>query len=81
MTAAERQVYDRPEPCGCYAEGYAAAKGKAHFEVWPAWTSRLMPRIRLLVLSGEAGLPVEGHDPTGQDVARAIRPGGGLGLR
>ena len=33
MTAAERQVCDFPEPCGCYAEGYAAGRAKAYFEV------------------------------------------------
>ena len=33
MTAAERPVCDCPEPCGCYAEGYAAGKDKAYFEV------------------------------------------------
>ena len=33
MTAAERQACDCPEPCGCYAEGYAAGKDKAYFEV------------------------------------------------
>ena len=33
MTAAERQACDCPEPCGCYAEGYAAGKDKAFFEV------------------------------------------------
>ena len=33
MTAAERQACDCPEPCGCYAEGYAAGKDKAYFKV------------------------------------------------
>ena len=33
MTAAERQACDCPGPCGCYAEGYAAGKDKAYFEV------------------------------------------------
>ena len=33
MTASERPLCDCPEPCGCYAEGYAAAKDKAYFEV------------------------------------------------
>ena len=32
MTAAERQACDCPGPCG-YAEGYAAGKDKAYFEV------------------------------------------------
>ena len=30
---SDRPVCDCPEPCGCYAEGYAAGKGKAYFEV------------------------------------------------
>ena len=33
MTAGERPLCDCPEPCGCYAEGYAAGKDKAYFEV------------------------------------------------
>ncbi len=33
MTASERPLCDCPEPCGCYAEGYAAGKDKAYFEV------------------------------------------------
>ena len=33
MTDPEHPVCDCPEPCGCYAEGYAAGKDKAYFEV------------------------------------------------
>ncbi len=33
MTATERPLCDCPEPCACYAEGYAAGKEKAFFEV------------------------------------------------
>ena len=33
MTVRERPVCDCPEPCGCYAEGYATGKDKAYFEV------------------------------------------------
>ena len=37
MTSEERPVCDCPEPCACYAEGYAAGhaegKDKAYFEV------------------------------------------------
>ena len=33
MTDAERSLCDCPEPCGCYAEGCAAGKDKAYFEV------------------------------------------------
>ena len=27
------RVCDCPEPCGCYAEGYAQGKDKAYFEM------------------------------------------------
>ena len=33
MTDKERPVCDCPESCGCYAEGYAAGKDKAFFEM------------------------------------------------
>ena len=33
MTGRERPLCDCPEPCACYAEGYAAGKDKAYFEV------------------------------------------------
>ena len=33
MTDSPRPVRDSPEPCACYAEGYAAGKDKAYFEV------------------------------------------------
>ena len=33
MTSQQRQLCDCDEPCACYAEGYAAGKGKAFFEV------------------------------------------------
>ena len=33
MTDSNRPVCDCPEPCGCYAEGYAAGKDKAFFEM------------------------------------------------
>ncbi len=33
MTDEERALCDCPEPCGCYAEGYAAGKEKAYFEI------------------------------------------------
>ena len=33
MTGSERPLCDCPEPCACYAEGYAAGKDKAYFEV------------------------------------------------
>ena len=33
MTDSARPLCDCDEPCGCYAEGYAAGKDKAYFEV------------------------------------------------
>ena len=33
MTGRERPLCDCPEPCACYAEGYAAGRDKAYFEV------------------------------------------------
>ncbi len=33
MTGQERSLCDCPEPCGCYAEGYAAGNDKAFFEM------------------------------------------------
>ena len=33
MTHTKCPLYDCPEPCGCYAEGYAAGKSKAYFEI------------------------------------------------
>ena len=33
MTNRERLLCDCPEPCSCYAEGYAVGKDKAFFEM------------------------------------------------
>ena len=33
MTDRDRPLCDCPEPCACYAEGYAAGKDKAYFEI------------------------------------------------
>ena len=33
MTDSAHTVCDCPEPCACYAEGYAQGKDKAYFEV------------------------------------------------
>ena len=33
MIDTGRPLCDCPEPCGCYAEGYAAGKDKAFFEM------------------------------------------------
>ena len=32
MTDSARPLCDCPEPCACYAEGYAAGRDKAYFE-------------------------------------------------
>ena len=34
MTDRTRFVCDCPEPCYCYAEGYAQGKEKVHFQIW-----------------------------------------------
>ena len=33
MTDSVRPLCDCPDPCACYAKGYAAGKDKAYFEV------------------------------------------------
>ncbi len=33
MTDKERPLCDCPEPCSCYAEGYASGNNKAFFEM------------------------------------------------
>ena len=33
MTDSARPLCDCTEPCACYAEGYAAGKDKAYFEI------------------------------------------------
>ena len=43
MTARERPLCDCPEPCACYAEGYAAGKDKACFEVLASLEGRPTP--------------------------------------
>jgi hypothetical protein len=37
MTESTRPLCDCPEPCTCYAEGYAAGKDKAYFELVEVW--------------------------------------------
>ena len=44
MTAERRRVCDCLEPCCCYAEGYAAGKDKAYFEVLASLTAHLTLR-------------------------------------
>ena len=44
MTDAERLLCDCPEPCGCSAEGYAAGKNKAYFNVLTSLEGPRMPR-------------------------------------
>ena len=77
MTDTDRPLCDCPEPCACYAAG----KDKAYFEVLANLDGRAPRRgLRLPAMPGQAGLPPEGDDVHGQDFARAVRPGGGLGL-
>ena len=80
MTDSARPLCDCPEPCACYAEGYAAGKDKAYFEV-DGQPRRSAPRrgVRLPALPGQAGLPAEGDDPDGQEFPCAFRVGGSLG--
>ena len=80
MTSRGRHVCDRPEPCGRYAVGYAAGRDKADFEVLASLD--VLPHA-----DGCACQPcqvkracLQEPYPAGQDVARAIRPGGGLGV-
>ena len=89
MTDAERSLCDCPEPCACYAEGYAAGKDKAHFEVITSLEGPphdegcacqpCQVKLRLPALPGQAGLRPEDHDADGQELARAVRAGRGLG--
>ncbi len=44
MTDTDRPLCDCPEPCACYAEGYAAGKDKADFEVLVSLQGRPTPR-------------------------------------
>ena len=50
MTAERRRVCDCLEPCCCYAEGYAAGKDKAYFEVLASLTAHLTLRTAVLTL-------------------------------
>ena len=47
MTDSDRPVCDCPEPCACYAEGYAHGKDKAHFEVRMVLDSNHADQLRL----------------------------------
>ena len=80
MTGSPRPLCDCPEPCACYAEGYAAGKDKAYFEVIASLDGPAPRRgLRLPALPGQAGLPEEGDDPDGREFAGAVRVGGGPG--
>ena len=74
MTGKKRTLCDCPEPCACYAEGYAAGKEKAYFEIemalqddthaagcgcQPCRTKRAVLETMLLASSSSA---LEGHD-------------------
>ena len=74
MTDTDRPLCDCPEPCACYAEGYAAGKDKAYFEIemalqddthaascvcQPCRIKRAVLETMLLATSSPA---LEGHD-------------------
>ena len=74
MTDTARPLCDCPEPCGCFAEGYAAGKDKAYFEIemalqetptpascgcQPSQIKRAFLETMLLASSSSA---LEGHD-------------------
>ena len=54
MTDANRPVCDCPEPCGCYAEGYAAGKDKAYFEVEMALRTTPTPPVAAVGPAGSS---------------------------
>ena len=80
MTDPEYPVCDCPEPCACYAEGprRRQRQGLLRGPGQPGGSSPCR-RVRLPALPGEEGLPPEGDDADGQEFARALRAGGGLG--
>ena len=63
MTVRERPLCDCDEPCACYAEGYAAGKDKAYFEVVASLNgARPTPRAAPVSPRRGAGLPPESDD-------------------
>ena len=79
MTDSPRPLCDWPEPCACYAEGYAAGKDKAYFEViasldGPPHAGDCACQPCLV----KRALPEQGDDPDGREFAGAVRHGGGL---
>ena len=81
MTDTDRSLCDCPEPCACYTEGYAAGEGKALLRERDGLSGRYPRRwLRLPALPGRAGLPTEGDDPDGQEIARSLQPGASLGI-
>ena len=76
MTASKRPVCDCPEPCTCYAKGYAAGKDEAYFTIkmaqqetptsascgiQPCQNKRACLR-KAMTLLGSSSLVLEGHD-------------------
>ena len=51
MVDVARPLFDYPEPCSCYAEGYSQGKDKAYFEVLPARWTAPPPGLHLPTLS------------------------------
>ena len=80
MTASPRPLCDCPEPCGCYAEGYAAGKDKAYFEILASLEGP--PHAGGCACQPcqvKRGCLAEGADPDGPELAGTVRAGGGLG--
>ncbi len=55
MTDINRPVCDCPEPCACYAEGYAAGKDKAFFEMEMACRTTPTPPAAAVSPAGSSG--------------------------
>ena len=81
MTATERPLCDCPEPCACYAEGYAAfATIKAYLDVIASLEGP--PHARGCAgqpSPGQPGLPAEGDDSDRQKLTLDLRIGGAPG--
>ena len=70
MTDSLWPLCDSPDPCTCYADGYAAGKDQGVLRS-DSQPRRPAPRrgLGLPTLPGEAGLREEGDDPDGQEFA------------
>ena len=59
MTEAERPLCDCAETSACYAEGYAAGKDKAYFEVLASLEALHMPRTAVASPARSSGFACE----------------------